>query len=262
MAEDFNPTQSVQGVPDFATTSLFGYDAGVAAAPVQIASNQPDTGNILAGPSSGTTLGQTIQDFWHLEPGSDALKTYQQELFDSGFYPDSYYRAKNPSKLNLGVADDVDAKAWKDVTTMAARTNRPVMDLIEERKAMYGTQGGVGAAKASEAKGAQAPFSPTVANPLTLVEVAQKAAETTLGRGFSQAELDRFVKNYQGMQIHAQQGAYDTSISGGTSTAAPDPTAAANAAARQSAPTEAYANDLMNVYDKALSFLTRKPAGG
>lgn len=267
MAEDFNPDQTIQGAPDFATTSLFGYDAGVAAAPVRI-TRGTEIGLAdapAAGPDRGgaydTTLGQTIQDFWHLEPGSDALKSYQQDLFDAGFYPDAYYRAKNPSKLNLGVADDVDAKAWKDVTTMAARTGRPVMDLIDERKALYGGEGGIAAAKAAASAGTRAPFSAQVTNPLTLTEVAQKAAEKTLGRGFSPTELDRFVKNYQAMEVHAQQGQYDTATAGGTTTAAPDPTAAATAVARQSAPTEAYANDLMNVYDQALATLTRKPGG-
>lgn len=268
VAEEFDADAIASDIPEFSTTSLFGVDAGVAQAPVRI---QGPT--VLGGPKmkpSGTapnygavdtTLGQTLQDFWHLEPGSDALKNYQQELFDAGLYPASYYRAKNPAKLNLGVVDDVDAKAWKDIALAAARTGRPVTDLLAERKAAYAERGGVFAAKKEEAASGQAPFSATVANPLTLTEVAQKAAEATLGRGFSQGELNRFVKSYQSLQVNAQRSEYDTAISGGTATAAPDPTALAAQQARQSAPTEAYANDLMNVYDKALAILTRSSGG-
>jgi hypothetical protein len=266
VAEDFNADDLASDIPDFAVTSLFGVDATVAQAPVRIRGGEIGHADAPEVPidqrAVDTTLGQTIQDFWHLPPGSDALKSYQQELFDAGLYPDAYYRAKNPKKLNLGVADDVDAKAWKDIALLAARTGRPVMDLIAERKAAYLAQGGIQAAKKQEAASGAAPFSATVANPLTLAEVAQKAAETTLGRGFTQAELDRFVKSYQAMQVNAQRGEYDTAISGGTATAAPDPTAAATQQARQSAPTEAFANDLMNVYDRAMAILTRRPGGG
>lgn len=272
VAEDFN-TDEVGDIPAFATTSLFGIDAGVAQAPVTIKRGGPGAdregqagmaagGHPYEAGAIGTTLGQTIQDFYHLEPGSDALKSYQQDLFDAGLYPDTYYRAKNPSKLNLGVVDDVDAKAWKEIATLAARTGRPITDLLEERKNQLNAAGGVMAAKQGEAASARAPFSAQVANPLTLTEVAQKAAETTLGRGFTQNELNRFVKSYQALQVNAQKGEYDTAVAGGTSTAAPEAAAYAAQQARQSAPTEAYANDLINVYDQAMAILTRKSGGG
>lgn len=272
VAEDFNVDDVAGDIPAFNTTSLFGVDAGVAEAPVTIRGGHPgadregQVGMTMAGRSYepgriDTTLGQTLQDFWHLAPGSDDLKNYQQELFEAGLYPDSYYRAKNPTKLNLGVVDDVDAKAWKDVALLAARTGRPVMDILAERKATYAARGGVVSGKGKEAAAGAAPFSTTVSNPLTLTEAAQKAAESTLGRGFTQAELGRFVKSYQALQVNAQRGEYDTAASGGTSTAAPTAEAYATQQARQSAPTEAFANDLMNVYDRALAVLTRRPGG-
>ena len=267
VAEDFDPNEGGADIPQFTTTSLFGVEAGVAEAPVKITGG--GGGNVLhhgpaATPGISTTLGQTIQDFWHLEPGSDALKNFQQDLFDAGLYPDSYYRAKNPSKLNLGVVDDVDANAWKEIAIVAARTGRPIMELLDERKAGFAATGGVGTTKGKAAADARAPFSGQVTSGMSLADTAQKAAEKTLGRGMSQKELDRFVKTYQAMETHADKAVYDNALSGGVSSAAPPAELAAAQQARQSAPTEAYANDLMNVYDKALAILTRKatPSAG
>lgn len=104
------------------------------------------------------------------------------------------------------------------------------------RGAMKGSGGGGGSGR-----------SVTLANPQDLQAVANEVAPKTIGRKFTQAELDSFVKSFHGAQ------------GGGNP---PQMDVAAEAQARQVDPTAATARDKVGVFDVALRMMSGGGGGG
>jgi len=193
-------------------------------------------------PAELKTATQVSASLYQMPP--DKIAALQDQLYAGGFYK------KAAPQIVRGQADDDTAAAWNDLIGLTARAaqKRTLSEVLDEAVA---AGGGLkpGVAGSAAAKAGRAPFSPTVTNPDDIRDVAQKTAKTVLGRGFSDAELARFVGAYQQMETGAQAQDYQATAAGGTTVQAPTMQAAAEAQARQQAPVEAGAHDLANVFD-------------
>jgi hypothetical protein len=84
-----------------------------------------------------------------------------------------------------------------------------------------------------------------VSSPEDLKVVAKKVSMDTLGRAFTEAEADKFVKSYQAQEIGSQQ-----SSGGGVSVDIPSVDVAAQEFSQELAPTEANAYKYLGYVDK------------
>lgn len=245
-------------ITDAPTAGLFNVSQAVSSIPVTL---KRGTGS-LAGLATSTGAGlpqpggdyappqvapyeSVLKMFYDLP--NDARASLQQQMYEAGLYPDGYYSGKN--QITPGSYDDDSFKVWSGVVQTAARAEKTPSEVLGDLIASRGRSGVTGGAGGGSGGSMRAPFSPVVTNPLDIRDTAQVVAKKTLGRQFSDAELDRFVSSFQGMETGAQSTNYNAAAAGGTTTAAPSMQTAAENAARTAAPAEAGAHDLASVYD-------------
>lgn len=259
---DYTSTpQAGSNITDAATPGLYGLSQLQSTIPVTLKRGVGDPGEIghadapaAYTPPTMAPYESVLKMFYDLP--DDARASLQQQMYQAGLYPDSYYSAKNPDQIVPGAYDDASFKVWSGVVQTAARAEKTpaevLGDLISGRS-KAGLTGGSGGGSGGGT--VRAPFSPVVTNPLDIRDTAQVVAKKTLGRQFSDDELSRFVGAFQGMETGAQSTNYNATATGGQTVAAPSMESAAVNAARTAAPVEAGAHDLASVYDDFLSIL-------
>jgi hypothetical protein len=100
------------------------------------------------------------------------------------------------------------------------------------------------------------------ANPDDLRSVFNQTAEGVLGRSLNDDELNRMISSFQASESAAQTSAYNQNYSptggygpGGTTVAAPNPSAFAEQDLKATNPHEAGAMNLLNTMDNFMSIL-------
>lgn len=218
--------------------TLFGVAQGVGGAPVilrgagltgQAKRNLRQAGEDVSGiPTSemtATSIQGALQGFYGMDP--QALTDLQQRLYKGGFYATAYYGGKTPQVPQFGVADEDSFQAFKTAVVRAARSQRPLVDLLDEA---------VTAAGGNAAQSTRAPFAPQLTSPTDLRVVGEQVFQQQAGQKPDSGWLDHFVAAFHSAELAAQQGAYDTQLTGGASTSAPNASALAKQMTQQEAP--------------------------
>lgn len=231
--------------------TLFGVNEGVGGTPVTIRAAGPMTQGLsrdpqgAGGTATTSTVTQTLQGFYGMDPS--ALSSLQQQLYAGGFYADSYY-GKTPKRPQFGVADDDSYAAFKAAVVRAARSQRPLLDIISQ-------------ASSQSADGTLAP----TAQPIQLTNADDLRATFTAvakrrtGKNPDPALIDRMVDSYHKAEADAQTAAYGVSTSGGTYTQAASPEAYATQQIETQDPVGAKTHDYLDVMDTFMGML--KAAG-
>lgn len=187
-----------------------------------------------------------------------SFKALQKRLYSGNFYP----RGTDPEDVVLGDPDDLTLSAYTNAVDRAARfyaaDQKLTLDEVIDRSA------GVRDPRADDKGANRAPLTIELTDPETLSYIASKTAVSTLGRGFTPEELQRFVQSFHGAQSASQRAQYAAGATGGpggTYTGGPAAEAEAAAFARQAAPTEAKAHDLVRVYEGFMDIIGRRRSG-
>lgn len=114
--------------------AVFGFPKAYLQVPIQYGTI-PGTGSVAGGATSSrqadeqiaaagprprqTSLGQLLTRFYAWEP--EQLAALQTRLFQGGFYPDAYYKARGAKQVSVGVPDEDSFKAFRAAVVLAAR---------------------------------------------------------------------------------------------------------------------------------------------
>jgi hypothetical protein len=233
-------------------SSQYGVSPAIANIPVPWArvpamADSPDGGEVPAYPSRQTLQTQTYQDSMR---GLYALKgeqvgNLQQRMLAAGFM------GRNPDYV-ANAQDTKTHDTWDKILKQAMRSGRTPDEILTDAiNANGGLEAGL------KRFGGPAPGTLSdihLTHPDDIRMVAKQVSTKTLGRGWSNEQLDHFVKTYQAMQSQAGRAAQG---SGATVTNAPDIGAAAEAEARRQDPTAAGATDADNIMQMVMqSFKT------
>lgn len=172
---------------------------------------------------------------WLYGQKPELIGQLQQSLVAGGFM------GKNPQYVP-NAPDKKTFAVWNDILKQSMRSGKTPQDIIN---AAINDNGGL--EEGLKKYGGPAPG--TIADihlthPDDIRMVAKQVSTKTLGRGWSNEQLDHFVKTYQSMQTQAGQASRG---SGATVVNAPDIGAAAEAEARRQDPTAAGAADADNI---------------
>lgn len=228
--------------------TLFGVNQAVGQAPVLLRRGQPTVnrpvdykGPLLpnevrgAGPSpasadTSTTITGALQAFYGMTP--DALIDLQTQLYQAGFYGDTYYSAKG-KKPQFGTYDDDTYNAYKKAVVQAARSGQPLPDLIGE----------AGKARAAMAAGASQQ-AVQFTHPDDLRYAFDQTGPRTIGRRPDATVVDNAIAVYHELESQAANKADEK----GNVVAPPSPTAFAEEYLRRTYPADAYRNGYADAY--------------
>lgn len=146
---------------------------------------------------------------------------------------------KNPNFVPR-TPDSKTRTVWDNVLKTSMRTNKTPDEIIQES---IDAEGGLeeGLKKHNvDGSAATQPKSVLVTHPDDIRRIAKEISTKTLGRGWNNEQLDKFVTAYQAMDRASGEAE-------GTRAAAPSVEAAAEAAARRDNPLQAQAMDANNV---------------
>lgn len=234
-------------VPDATTTgtelsSLFGVAQGVGDAPVVFHAAVPASHRVTAvgtvfenpgTPALTKTLTETLQQFYTL--GGAALQDWQRRLYLGGYFPASYY-GPNPKTPQFGSADDDSYAAFKSAAVQAARSGRPLDDVINTAMASTAAGGGPGAKKA---------IPPAVLQPPSPIDIRAQvvaSAKDKYGHGAPEAVVNHIIDEYQRLTVAQQQALNTAQVSGGTVPQVPNLSSFVDERLQQAAPTDVAMN--------------------
>jgi hypothetical protein len=191
-------------------------------------------------------FGTVMRDLYSLS--AHPIVGLQNRLFSGGFY------GKKADYAD-GVADETTYSAYAKAVTRAARAGKTIDEVLDEAKASIDAAGGLEEAgyKRVGEGGERQPLVVELAHPDDIRSTAKQTSAKVLGRGFSEGELDAFVRTYQSMQAESQRAAYGAGETGGTVTRAPSVEAGVEAEARRLHPVEAGATDMAGAFDMILA---------
>lgn len=149
-------------------------------------------------------LGKALQAVYGM--GTDQVKKLQDRLVAAGVL--------SRKAITYGVADEDTVDAYQKILlrngyTLQAGHYETVDETIDKA---------ISAGPPSLDAQQGAPFSPQVSDPAEIKQALNEQLPGILGHTVSDAELNSLVAVYQSLQVKAQKSAYDTNISGGTST--------------------------------------------
>lgn len=223
-------------------SSQYGVSPAIANIPVpwsrsQAMADSTSGKEVPAYPARDAVQTQTYQDSMRALYGlkGEQVGSLQQRMLAAGFM------GRNPDYV-ANAPDTKTHDTWDKILKQAMRSGRTPDEILTDAvNANGGLEAGL--------KKFGGPQPGTVADihlthPDDIRMVAKQVSTKTLGRGWSNEQLDHFVQTYQAMQTQAGQAARG---SGATVVNAPDIGAAAEAEARRQDPTAAGAADADNI---------------
>lgn len=214
-AGDFTIPDNTGAAAGSDLTTLFGVAQGVAATPVVL---KPGT---QAGPARITATGRifepvgspaesrplvTQQDAQgHAIQGvlngfystdKPTLENLQRQLYAGGFYSSSYY-GKTPKTPQFGTTDDDSFAAFKSAAIQAARSGKPLPDVLNEAMASTAAGNGPGAPTAG---------TPTrLTSPTDIRAAVIAGARAKYGHKADEAMVHDIISQYQSLEAQAQE---------------------------------------------------------
>lgn len=141
-------------------------------------------------PAQTQTLVQVLQSFYATD--TPTLTSIQRQLYAGGFYPSSYYSATNPKAPQFGSADDDSFAAFKSAAVQAARSGKPLTDVINQA---------ITAASASGLGGVGTPKPKPIVQPPSPVDIysqIEESQKTKFGHGvISRKQIESIITDYQ-----------------------------------------------------------------
>lgn len=192
------------------------------------------------------TYAESVRALYGLQP--EQLGQLQLRLAAGGFF------GENPSYVP-NVPERKTFSVWDNVLKTAMRTGKTPDEVIDEA---VEANGGLdeGLKKRGIGDSLNKPKSVLVTHPDDIRRIAKEISTKTLGRGWNNEQLDKFVQAYQAMDQASGEAE-------GTRAAPPSVEAAAEAAARRDNPLQAQAMDANNVMAMVIkSFANLGGAGG
>lgn len=179
-------------------------------------------------------------DFYRKNPGD--LEPLQKRLFAAGFYDPSL----DWEDIRTGDWDGESDQAWKRAVDRAAVFYESGKKLTLDEVIDQSIRARAGGGDKTKGKRGSGDAVIRLSHPDDIRTSAMKVSSKTLGRGWTEEELDRFVLTYQQMERAAQ-----SAVNRGAAavTAPPSVEAATERAARQANPTAAKATDMVGAYD-------------
>ena len=195
------------------------------------------------------TVRNARKSLYRKPPGE--LRDLQRRLWEGGFYDTSLSwedirqndydmdteQAWDRAIKRAAAFYDADRELTVDEVIDMARLNQS-----EAEKAGKGRSGGAG----------RAPLTVQLTHPEDIRTAAMKISRNTLGRGWSEDQISRFVATYQSMERAAQTSQYGAAQGGGTTTREMSLESAVEAEARKGDPVAAGATDMVGAYDMIL----------
>jgi acyl-CoA synthetase (AMP-forming)/AMP-acid ligase II len=151
--------------------------------------------------------------------GPDDIYALQVRLHDAGLL-DNF----TPTQL-----DKTTRNAFKDLLATSNASMKTWQQTLDDITAVGGTID-------KQDGRTRAPLTVELTNPDDLKSVAQKVAQTLYGGNLPEADLERFVNTFHGMESGAQSQAYGMAESGGTVVAPPNASVAAESQIRAEHP--------------------------
>lgn len=252
-AGDFTIPDST-GAATTELTTLFGVAQGVGDTPVNLAAGTPATHRVTAvgtvfenpgtPPKTGTVT-QTLQGFYGLDQAT--LNNLQRQLYAGGFYGASYYGAK-PKTPQFGTPDDDSFAAFKSAAVQAARSAKPLPDVISA--AMASTAAGNG-------PGAPTQGTPTkLTNPADIRAAVVAGARAKYGHKADEKMIHDIISQYQSLETQAQEST-DPRV-----TREPDLSSFVDQRLQSADPAAAAAHDAVGVYGDFLKVWQGAGANG
>jgi hypothetical protein len=211
------------GLPalDAATIANLGLTAAEASAPVVTETlTTPQFVPLLPGqmgpPTVKTPAGPVKSDIGHVlqtwyTMNSDEVQAVQQQLWDAGLYPTSWYAKGQQPAWGDPWTDQQGFAAYRTLLRRASTTNTAVKDILTATS---------GQATQLANKG----FQPVLTNPTDLAAAIKKGALDVLGVGVSDAEVADIIAKYQTAERQAQWNSIQVKAQGGDVVKAPDVT--------------------------------------
>jgi len=264
----FDPGATPASAGDFPGTgtnraALYQLSTDMDAVPVRLKKDVqmapiPDDPSGAQADKNLTSYGGALSRFAKMDP--DVRAFYQQAMFEAGVY-------KRTDTYIPGDYDDSSASAWAQVVDTAAKEEKSIAEVLEEKKKMVLNAGGTDVFYKKQGAAAQSPLVTKVTNPDDLRLTAQQVATKTMGRAFTEDELTRFISAYQGQETASQAAQHSAAAGGGRVVSEASPEAAATAFAQQAHPTEFAAHKQVQVFDKIRQMLggtisAAKPGSG
>jgi len=187
--------------------SLAGISTILSAVPIEIGRKQVAGGAAPAGERS-VTLGTFDEPdlvsmdkaILHLFQTDDAERSVlQKKMWDGGWFSSTTY--KDGYTAGVAQAGDDNDRAWNSVVMTSAKSGKSIADVLQDAIDKTTAAGGVDAlTKKAAGKGEQ----PTAK--VDLYHFANEIARNLVGREMTQAEVSKFVSQYQGQEASGAAG--------------------------------------------------------
>lgn len=234
-------------------TTLFGVAQGVGDTPVNLTA--PTTETVLGGfgpgvgpgapgtrapssvqtvPGQKATVTETLQGFYGLDQA--ALTNMQHRLYVAGFYPAGYY-GKSAKSPQFGSPDDDSFAAFKSAAVQAARSGKPLPDVISTAAAAVAAGGG---------PGAPTRIPPAVLQPPSPVDIRAQvvaSAKEKYGHAAPESLVNHIIDEYQRATVAQQEALNTAQAVGGTVPQVPNLPAFVDQRLQQAAPGEVAMNN-------------------
>lgn len=253
--------------PDYTSTaSLLGLNAAEGLAEVgdytnpsgyyQSGRDPQGGGDINAGPrGEHLQVYQVLQGYYKLNPTE--LIALQKQLYDAGYYPDSFYGGNKKPTFGNGDPDDPGYAAYVRAVKDASLHKATVAGTI-------GARAGSGAAKAADGSGAVKQGEiVTLTSPDDIKTIAEKTIPDLIGRKLNDAELAGLIGVFHAAEKAYYDKQYAASGSGlpggpgGTVGAAPSLSSFAEQQAQKLHPEEYQRQQELNGIDTVMGAIRR-----
>jgi hypothetical protein len=166
---------------------------------------------------------------------NDEFSTVQLHIAAAGFM------GKSPNYTS-GTPDELTRNAWDEILQIAMASDKTPFEILDEA---IERQGGLDEALAKKNLSAAGRIRPDISltHPDDIKQMAREISRKTLGKGWGEEELNRFVASYQAQERAAGAAAQE---SGAIITAPPSLEASVEAEARRRNPVAAEATDWDN----------------